>query len=623
MKTPPLAAVVALGVLAFAAVTHAQPNPPQPPPRGGDGPWNHRVVLATSSDGLAWTVGNETLAERASVPELFLGPDARPILLFVDASGQRRPGSLGAMVRQYNGAWARHDTNLTGADPNVVRLSDRTYRAYTKGRNGEIFVFASRDGLQWQRLGVAFQDERYPNTTDSDVFETESGWVMLISIGPRLLRCQSADGLKFTTDGEVLDLGGSVSDTVKVSGGWRTFFHVNPSPRTGNKMVIRSAFTADGKTWQREDGDRVVAPESGPAQPGVADPAPLQLPDGSWLMAVKSFIERPQFGGNFAQGPRGQPGDGQRGRGPPRGPSGGPWNQDIVVWHASPGGVVKELATFERAGVPTIARLKDGRLIAAHQHFPADDPGSFDKVAVHFSSDEGATWTAARVIRLEGLPAGMRFPFDPTLVPLPDGRVRLYFTSLRGRQFSEDRPAIFSAISADGIDYVFEPGVRFGVEGRPVIDCAVAQHNGVFHLFAPDNGTQLDPGVQPGGESPENRPRVGVGYHATSRDGLNFTRAADVQVDGRRRWLGGAFSDGKVITFFGTGEPGPPTPGQPRGGVWMATSADGEKWETVNAPPVRGADPGAVAARDGGWIFVTTSEPRRNEPPPPRQPDRN
>lgn len=96
-----------------------------------------------------------------------------------------------------------------------------------------------------------------------------------------------------------------------------------------------------------------------------------------------------------------------------------------------------------------------------------------------------------------------------------------------------------------------------------------------------------------------------------------------MQVDGRRRWLGGAFSDGKVITFFGTGEPAPPTPGQPRGGVWMATSADGEKWETVNAPPVRGADPGAVAARDGGWIFVTTSEPRRNEPPPPRQPDRN
>src|SRR6185295_4962275 len=169
--------------------------------------------------------------------------------------------------------------------------------------------------------------------------------------------------------------------------------------------------------------------------------------------------------------------------------------------------------------------------VAAHQHFPADNDADFDKVAVHFSSDEGRTWTPPQVIRLEGLPAGMRFPFDPTLVPLPDGRVRLYFTSLKGRRFDEDRPAIYSAISKDGIDYVFEPGTRFGVEGRPVIDCAVALHDGVFHLFAPDNGTQLRPGNQPGDESPEDRPRAGVAYHATSNDGLNFTRAADVRIE--------------------------------------------------------------------------------------------
>ena len=208
MKIPALAVIVALGVLAFVDVAHMQPSQPSPPPRGGDGPWNHRVLLARSPDGLAWTVGNEILAERASVPELFLGPDARPMLLFVDISGQSRPGALGAMVRQDNGAWARRETNLSGADPNVVRRRDGTYRAYTKGRNGEIFVFSSSDGLQWQRLGVAFQHGRYPNPTDSDVFETESGWVMLISIGPRLLRCTSVDGITFTADNEVLDLGG-------------------------------------------------------------------------------------------------------------------------------------------------------------------------------------------------------------------------------------------------------------------------------------------------------------------------------------------------------------------------------------------------------------------------------
>ena len=71
---------------------------------------------------------------------------------------------------------------------------------------------------------------------------------MLVSLGPRLLRATSSDGLSFTAE-RIMDLGGSVSDTVKVAGGWRTYFHVNPGPQTGGRMVIRSAFTADGKTW--------------------------------------------------------------------------------------------------------------------------------------------------------------------------------------------------------------------------------------------------------------------------------------------------------------------------------------------------------------------------------------
>ena len=101
----------------------------------------------------------------------------------------------------------------------------------------------------------------------------------------------------------------------------------------------------------------------------------------------------------------------------------GPWNNDVIVYRTGAGNKVEKLATFPRAGVPTLARMNDGRLIAAHQHFPADNDLDLDKVAVRFSSDEGRTWSDAQVIQLAGLPDGMRFPFDPTLVPLRDGRV--------------------------------------------------------------------------------------------------------------------------------------------------------------------------------------------------------
>jgi DNA-binding beta-propeller fold protein YncE len=599
-------------------------------PAGDGGPRNHRILLASSKDGLNWTVADESLAEQASVPELFEGPDGRLILIFVDASGQAQRGALGAMIRGHDGKWSRTETNLRGADPNVVRLKDGSYRGYTKERSGAIIVFSSRDGLQWEQRGVSFQDERYRNSTDSDVFETPDGWVALISLGPRMLRCTSSDGLKFTTDGTILDLGGSVSDTVKVAGGWRTFFHVNANPRTEGKMLIRSAFTADGKSWKVEPGDRVVAPASGPASLGVADPAPVQLKDDSWLMAIKSFIEAPQFGRGtgFSQRTGGQgsgrsdlplPAGEGRGEGERRGQgfqvpndftpkpppqdfntANGPWNNDVLVYRAGAGGSLEKLATFERAGVPTVARLTDGRLIAAHQHFPENDRESFDKVAVHFSSDEGRTWTAPAVITVKGLPEGMRFPFDPTLVTLPDGRVRLYFTGNYLRQ-AGSTPAIHSAISTDGVSYTYEPGVRFAVEERAVIDCAVVLHNGVFHLYAPDNGTGDNPGRRRENESAADRPREGVGYHATSKDGLNFTRVADVTTTGNNRWLGNVQSDGGQLLFFGTG-PGP----------WPLTSSDGATWTAGTSKwRLPGADPGAVKLKDGSWLVVLTGPPVR------------
>jgi hypothetical protein len=300
----------------------------------------------------------------------------------------------------------------------------------------------------------------------------------------------------------------------------------------------------------------------------------------------------------------------------------GPWNNDIVVIRvrveggagANDGAVrIEQLASFPRAGVSSLARLKDGRLIAAHQYFPEQNDADFDKVAVHFSADEGRSWTSAAVITVAGLPEGMRFPFDPTLVPLPDGSLRLYFTSRR--QGQADLPAIYSALSSDGVHYSFEPGRRFGLEGRPVIDCAVVIHRGVFHLFAPDNGPALPPGP---GSPMVGRGAGGMGYHATSSDGLTFSRQPDVSVPAESReatadpdvlrrdparqgdWLGAAWSDDKVITFFGTGA-----------GVWMATSVDGARWQPVGRLPVAGADPGAVPASGGGWIVSVTGPPRR------------
>ncbi len=77
----------------------------------------------------------------------------------------------------------------------------------------------------------------------------------------------------------------------------------------------------------------------------------------------------------------------------------GPWDNDVHLWRTWPDRTAERLAVFERAGVPSLARLADGRLIAAHQWFPADDPLSFDKVGIRFSEDGGLTWTPAQRLR--------------------------------------------------------------------------------------------------------------------------------------------------------------------------------------------------------------------------------
>ncbi|MBI4910078.1 MAG: hypothetical protein HY820_41050 [Acidobacteria bacterium] len=399
-----------------------------------DGPWNHRVLLATSPDGLNWTVQPEILAERASVPELFLNPDSRPTVLFVDASGT--PEGIGAMQRDPDGTWRRVTTNLREVDPNILRLSDGTYRAYVKaGLQGAMAAYSSRDGLNWTPLGEVFRDARFPNATDPDVFQTTDEWVMLVSLGPRLLRCTSKDGLQFTTDGTTFEWGGSVSDTVKVPGGWRTFFHVNADPRTGARMRIRSAFTTDGKTWQVEDGDRVVAPATGPASLGVADPAPVQLPDGSWLMAIKSFIT--------AANP-GQPAQ------PTAGIEahwvGSATSEDGLRWTRDEG------VRLSRASVPCAINDNDERVLLYFVE-PPNQPGRPETVACAVSAN-GMDFERERAFQIEGL--STLKAVDPSILKDDDGRFRLYYlaSNHQGDPASGPNPhAIHMALSDDGIRF--------------------------------------------------------------------------------------------------------------------------------------------------------------------------
>ena len=150
---------------------------------------------------------------------------------------------------------------------------------------------------------------------------------------------------------------------------------------------------------------------------------------------------------------------------------------------------------------PTIVNLPNGKMRMYYKgaNTMQPGPGSVHKVYSAISSD-GITF------QKEGLRIDSETSGDdgwasvPDAILLPDGRVRLYYVTAAGGQHG-----IGSAISSDGLNFVREPGMR--VEN--LVDPALVWIGDRYLLFA----ASID----------ERFARVPKGiYYLESSDGLNF-----------------------------------------------------------------------------------------------------
>ena len=261
----------------------------------------------------------------------------------------------------------------------------------------------------------------------------------------------------------------------------------------------------------------------------------------------------------------------------------GPWLNDLRIASSTDGRTFDSATLFQKSsGVPSLARLPDGRLLAAFQWFPDLSSPAWDRVAVKQSSDNGRTWSEPQAILVNGLPSSYTRPFDPTLVVLPDGRIRVYFTSNpEGQtQTASDKNGFYSAISTDGVSYTWEPGTRFW-PGKSVVDCAAIYFDGRVHLMAPVMGSA-------------------AAYHTASRDGLDLVRLDDVPSLEGENWTGNLLSFPGGLRFYGTSSMG----GR---GMWYRESADGGAWTSPRYLGINGGDPAVVQASDGRYWIVFVS----------------
>jgi hypothetical protein len=254
-----------------------------------DGPWNHRVMSASSSDGLTWEKDNRIIADQASVPDAILDKDGNIRVYYVDWYN----GGLSVALSHDGVNWIYKKVvglSPEWVDPDVVLLSDGRYRLYASympmgGPQDKILSAVSSYGIAFtQEEGVRYQEDQI---TDEDVIRMGDNWRMFVSKGPTTISTVSSDGLTFTREGE-LPISGSVTNTIAVENGYRIYFH---SGVVGGGMKIFCAFSADGRTWESAVQVLEGGPEGSLDWKGVADPAIIRMPDSTYKLFYKTWIE--------------------------------------------------------------------------------------------------------------------------------------------------------------------------------------------------------------------------------------------------------------------------------------------------------------------------------------------
>ena len=157
---------------------------------------------------------------------------------------------------------------------------------------------------------------------------------------------------------------------------------------------------------------------------------------------------------------------------------------------------------------PTIVNLPDGKIRMYYKGANSLNPGPGQSIHKIYSaiSTDGLTFKKEG-IRIDSETNGDNgWASVPDAIVLQDGRIRIYYVTA-----AEMEHSIGSAISSDGLNFVKEPGIRV----RNLVDPALVRIDDRYLLFA----ASINDGFK-------SLPR-GV-YYLESSDGLNFDEPVEV-----------------------------------------------------------------------------------------------
>ena len=188
------------------------------------------------------------------------------------------------------------------------------------------------------------------------------------------------------------------------------------------------------------------------------------------------------------------------------------------------------------AAAPDLALMPNGDLFAIFDCASPGESGGPIALVVSQSKDGGRSWSTARPIRLRGIDPRKLQARHADLVPLPNGRLRLYFTTTFEKRGGESGSLtiIRSAVTRNGLDYQLDGRTRVRPTRAADIHPVAVWANGGLHLYvdaSADRSSRADDDVS-------------IMRHFVSRDGRRFAnlrlaRAQDVAFVGSAISVGG------------------------------------------------------------------------------------
>jgi len=300
--------------LAFVALTSdfIPPSDAASQPWPGDhGPWNLRLLSATSSDGLTFARSSHVVINQGDVPDLTMDDNGWLYLYYTGWTvGSEMNKTVVAISADQGSTWIYKKLVFSGftgmadpVDPDIQILSDGTFRLYltsdpNDGNGQRTYYAEGTDGIHFTCQGVAFAQAGKP-VMDPSTLRIDETWHYFAGGATdggegSNWYATSSDGKTFTKANicptfEANGLHFLVSNLIRVPDGYRFYGFSCVDPNTAS--VIGSFFSTNGESWIADDGVRLtVDPSTGNETWSVKDPAVVRLSDGTYLMVYVTGI---------------------------------------------------------------------------------------------------------------------------------------------------------------------------------------------------------------------------------------------------------------------------------------------------------------------------------------------